>query len=53
MKRIWRNQKARENLINEINQLISDQIGPAKLDRIQFVSELPKTRSKNNAAYFT
>jgi acetyl-CoA synthetase len=30
----------------EINQLISDQIGPiAKLDKIQFVSGLPKTRS--------
>jgi acetyl-CoA synthetase len=35
-----------ENLSKEINQLISDQIGPiAKLDRIQFVSGLPKTRS--------
>ena len=30
----------------EINQQISDQIGPiAKLDKIQFVSGLPKTRS--------
>ena len=30
----------------EINQLISDQIGPiAKLDKLQFVSGLPKTRS--------
>ena len=30
----------------EINQLISDKIGPiAKLDRIHFVSGLPKTRS--------
>ncbi len=36
----------KENLVNEINQLISDQIGPiAKLDKIQFVSGLPKTRS--------
>ena len=35
-----------ENLKLEINQLISDQIGPiAKLDKIQFVSGLPKTRS--------
>ena len=35
-----------DNLIIEINQLISDQIGPiAKLDKIQFVSGLPKTRS--------
>jgi acetyl-CoA synthetase len=33
-------------LAKEINQLISDQIGPiAKLDKIQFVSGLPKTRS--------
>ena len=36
----------RDNLRKEINQLISDQIGPiAKLDKIQFVSGLPKTRS--------
>ncbi len=36
----------RENLKKEINQLISDQIGPiAKLDKIQFVPGLPKTRS--------
>jgi acetyl-CoA synthetase len=35
-----------ENLSKEINQLISDQIGPiAKLDKMQFVSGLPKTRS--------
>ena len=35
-----------ENVAKEINQLISDQIGPiAKLDKIQFVSGLPKTRS--------
>jgi acetyl-CoA synthetase len=33
-------------LRKEINQLVSDQIGPiAKLDKIQFVSGLPKTRS--------
>lgn len=36
----------KENLRKEINQQISDQIGPiAKLDKIQFVSSLPKTRS--------
>ncbi|RZK12077.1 MAG: acetyl-coenzyme A synthetase, partial [Flavobacterium sp.] len=36
----------RKNLSNEINQMISDQIGPiAKLDKIQFVTGLPKTRS--------
>jgi acetyl-CoA synthetase len=36
----------RKNLSIEINQLISDQIGPiAKLDKIQFVTGLPKTRS--------
>jgi len=36
----------RENLEKEINQLISNQIGPiAKLDKIQFVTGLPKTRS--------
>ncbi|MCK8142814.1 acetate--CoA ligase [Flavobacterium sp. I-SCBP12n] len=36
----------RENLIKEINQQISNHIGPiAKLDKIQFVSGLPKTRS--------
>ncbi|GEP51849.1 acetyl-coenzyme A synthetase [Flavobacterium noncentrifugens] len=36
----------RTNLSNEINQAISNQIGPiAKLDKIQFVSGLPKTRS--------
>ena len=35
-----------ESLKKEINQLISKQIGPiAKLDRIEFVSGLPKTRS--------
>lgn len=39
----WRD---KNNLIIEINQLISDQIGPiAKLDKVQFVSGLPKTRS--------
>lgn len=36
----------RENLSREINQQITEQIGPiAKLDKIQFVSGLPKTRS--------
>lgn len=36
----------KENLRKEINMLISDSIGPiAKLDKIQFVSALPKTRS--------
>jgi acetyl-CoA synthetase len=35
-----------DNLSLEINQLIADQIGPiAKLDKIQFVNGLPKTRS--------
>ncbi len=36
----------KENLSIEINQHVSDHIGPiAKLDKIQFVSGLPKTRS--------
>ncbi|WP_268846660.1 acetate--CoA ligase [Flavobacterium aestivum] len=36
----------RENLSKEINQHVADHIGPiAKLDKIQFVSGLPKTRS--------
>ncbi|MCB0373076.1 MAG: acetate--CoA ligase [Muricauda sp.] len=36
----------RENLSKEINQLITEHIGPiAKLDKIQFVPGLPKTRS--------
>ncbi len=36
----------RTNLQNEINQHIADHIGPiAKLDKMQFVSGLPKTRS--------
>ena len=36
----------RDNLSREINQHVSDHIGPiAKLDKIQFVSGLPKTRS--------
>ena len=40
---LWRDEN---NLKKEINQLISDQIGAiAKLDKIQFVSGLPKTRS--------
>ncbi len=40
---LWRD---RANLVKEINQLVSDQIGAiAKLDKIQFVTGLPKTRS--------
>ncbi len=36
----------RENLVKEINQQITEHIGPiAKLDKIQFVPGLPKTRS--------
>ncbi len=36
----------RDNLRREINQQITEHIGPiAKLDKIQFVSGLPKTRS--------
>lgn len=36
----------RTNLSKEINEMISNQIGPiAKLEKIQFVSALPKTRS--------
>lgn len=36
----------KDNLKKEINLLIADSIGPiAKLDKIQFVSALPKTRS--------
>jgi acetyl-CoA synthetase len=35
----------KENLFKEINQYISDHVGIAKLDKIQFVSGLPKTRS--------
>ncbi|MGB3776483.1 MAG: acetate--CoA ligase, partial [Leeuwenhoekiella sp.] len=36
----------RDNVRKEINQLISERIGPiAKLDKIQFTSGLPKTRS--------
>ena len=36
----------RDNLRKEINQQVAEQIGPiAKLDKIQFVSGLPKTRS--------
>jgi len=36
----------KENLFTEINQQITDHVGPiAKLDKIQFVSGLPKTRS--------
>ena len=40
---LWRD---KNNLTKEINQLIADQIGAiAKLDKIQFVNGLPKTRS--------
>ncbi len=36
----------RDNLKKEINQMITEHIGPiAKLDKIQFTSGLPKTRS--------
>ncbi|AOW10077.1 acetate--CoA ligase [Flavobacterium gilvum] len=36
----------RDNLTKEINQQIADHIGPiAKLDKIQYVTGLPKTRS--------
>ena len=36
----------RDNLKKEINQLITDHYGPiGKLDKIQFVDDLPKTRS--------
>jgi len=36
----------RDNLSREINQAITEHIGPiAKLDKIQFVPGLPKTRS--------
>jgi len=38
--------RKKENLVKEINQLITEHIGPiAKLDKIQFTSGLPKTRS--------
>lgn len=38
--------RVKENVAKEINQLIADTIGPiAKLDKIQFVPGLPKTRS--------
>lgn len=38
--------RVHENLRNEINQIITEHIGPiAKLDKIQFVPGLPKTRS--------
>ncbi|MCK5906057.1 MAG: acetate--CoA ligase [Flavobacteriales bacterium] len=39
-------QRNRGNIIREINQLITEHIGPiAKLEKIQFTSGLPKTRS--------
>ena len=38
--------RVHDNLRNEINQIITEHIGPiAKLDKIQFVPGLPKTRS--------
>lgn len=38
--------RVHENLRKEINQIITEHIGPiAKLDKIQFTSGLPKTRS--------
>ena len=38
--------RIQDNVRKEINQSISDMVGPiAKLDKIQFVSGLPKTRS--------
>lgn len=38
--------RVHENVRNEINQIITEHIGPiAKLDKIQFVAGLPKTRS--------
>ncbi len=38
--------RVHENVSKEINQIITEHIGPiAKLDKIQFVSGLPKTRS--------
>lgn len=39
-------ERKKENLSKEINQLITEQVGPiAKLDKIQYVKSLPKTRS--------
>jgi acetyl-CoA synthetase len=39
-------ERDKDNLRKEINNVISETIGPiAKLDKIQFVSALPKTRS--------
>ena len=39
-------ERNKEELIKEINQTITEHIGPiAKLDKMQFVNELPKTRS--------
>ncbi|MFV0566871.1 MAG: acetate--CoA ligase [Flavobacteriaceae bacterium] len=38
--------RVQDNVRNEINQIITEHIGPiAKLDKIQFTSGLPKTRS--------
>src|SRR5699024_4359881 len=39
-------ERKKENLSKEINQLITEQVGPNdKLDKIQYVKSLPKTRS--------
>ena len=38
--------RKKENLVKEINQVITEHIGPiAKLEKVQFVPGLPKTRS--------
>ena len=38
--------RSQDNLRKEINQIITEHIGPiAKLDKIQFTEGLPKTRS--------
>ncbi|GFR66723.1 acetyl-coenzyme A synthetase [Elysia marginata] len=43
---ILKEEDEHDKLRNEINRVISEQIGPiAKLDKIQFVKGLPKTRS--------
>lgn len=45
LKESW-DTNAHDNLIKEINQVITEHIGPiAKLDKIQFTGGLPKTRS--------
>ena len=43
---LYHQENASEQLKSEINELISKDIGPiAKLEKIQFVNGLPKTRS--------